>query len=106
MLNHTCVCPHTEDARALVSTWCTPELEKAVELGYEFMRIYEVWLFPEKQEGLFKDYVNQWLKFKQEASGGRSGLAMIKRRDNNTSGTTKREKASSWGITRSKRIQD
>jgi len=33
MLSRTCVCPHTDDARALVGTWCTPELEKAVELG-------------------------------------------------------------------------
>ena len=33
------------------------------------MHFYEVWDFPEKQEGLFKDYVNQWLKIKQEASG-------------------------------------
>ena len=69
MLNRTCVCPHTDDARALVGTWCTPEVEKAVELGYKIMHIYEVWHFPEKQEGLFKDYVNQWLKIKQEASG-------------------------------------
>ena len=69
MLNRTCVCPHTDDARALVGTWCTPELEKAMELGYEIMQINEVWHFPEEQEGLFKDYVNQWLKIKQEASG-------------------------------------
>ena len=55
MLSRTCVCPHTDDARALVGTWCTPELEKAVELGYDIMYIYEVWHFPEQQEGLFKD---------------------------------------------------
>ena len=69
MLSCTCVCPHTDDARALVSTWFTPELEKAVELGYEIIHIYEVWHFLQRQEGLFKDYVNQWLKIKQEASG-------------------------------------
>ncbi|XP_068757169.1 uncharacterized protein [Montipora capricornis] len=27
-------CDHTEDERALTGTWCTPELEKAVEMGY------------------------------------------------------------------------
>ena len=31
--------------------------------------IYEVWHFQETCEGLFRDYVNTWLKVKQEASG-------------------------------------
>ena len=55
--------------RALTGTWCTPELQKAVELGYEIQYIYEVWHFPETCQGLFQDYVNTWLKIKQEASG-------------------------------------
>ena len=62
-------CAHSDDQRILTGTWCTPELNKAIELGYEIQYIYEVWHFPETQEGLFKDYVNTWLKIKQEASG-------------------------------------
>ena len=61
-------CAHSDDQRVLTGTWCTPELEKAVELGYEVQYIYEVWHFPQVQEGLFRDYVNTWLKIKQEAS--------------------------------------
>ena len=30
---------------------------------------HEVWHFPETCKGLFQDYVNTWLKIKQEASG-------------------------------------
>ena len=44
-------------------------MQKAVELGYEIQYIYEVWHFPETCQGLFQDYVNTWLKIKQEASG-------------------------------------
>jgi len=44
-------------------------LQKAVELGYEIQYIYEVWYFDQTCEGLFQDYVNTWLKIKQEASG-------------------------------------
>ena len=62
-------CTHSEDQRVLTGTWCTPELNKAIELGYQIQFIYEVWHFPQTQEGLFKDYVNTWLKIKQEASG-------------------------------------
>lgn len=55
----------------LRGTWCTPELQKAVEKGYKILKIHEVWNFPEDQrkEGLFAPYVNTWLKHKTEASG-------------------------------------
>ena len=62
-------CSHTDDQRVLKGTWCSPELAKAVELGYQVQYIYEVWHFDETCQGLFKDYVNTWLKIKQEASG-------------------------------------
>ena len=70
-LKRTEFCSHTEDELCLTGTWCTPELQKAVELGYEIIKICEVWNFPEDQrkEGLFADYVNKWLKNKTEATG-------------------------------------
>ena len=58
----------------MTGTWCTPEVEKALELGYEIDKIHEVWHFPETQTGLFASYVNNWLKIKQEASGWPSGV--------------------------------
>ena len=67
----TNLCNHTEEERAMRGTWCTPELQKAVELGYRIIKIHEVWHFPEDQrkEGLFTSYVNTWLKHNTEASG-------------------------------------
>ena len=70
-LSRSCVCNHTTEQRMLRGTWCTPELAKAVELGYTIVHIHEVWHFPERQrkKGLFAPYVNKWLKIKQESSG-------------------------------------
>ena len=68
-LDRCAECVHTDEQRTLTGTWCTPELSKAVDLGYDIQYIYEVWHFDETCEGLFKDYVNTWLKIKQEASG-------------------------------------
>ena len=65
----TAKCHHSDEQRALTGTWCSQELYKAVDLGYEVQYIYEVWHFDETCEGLFRDYVNTWLKIKQEASG-------------------------------------
>ena len=42
---------------------------KAIEKGYKVLKIHEVWHFPEHTDELFKDYVNTFLKMKQEASG-------------------------------------
>ena len=64
-------CPHTTEQRTLRGTWCTPEIEKAVAMGYTLIKIHEVHHFPERQRrtGLFADYVNTWLKIKQESAG-------------------------------------
>ena len=70
----TAKCNHTDEQRVLTGTWCSPELSKAVDLGYEVQYIYEVWHFKETCEGLFADYVNTWLKIKQEASGWPAGV--------------------------------
>ena len=69
MLERTDVCDHTPEERMLRGTWCTPEIKKAVEKGYSVVRIHEVWHFPQQQEGLFREYVDTWLKLKQEAAG-------------------------------------
>ena len=62
-------CPHSDLSRQLQGTWCTPELEEAVRRGYQLLPIHEVWHFRETQVGLFADYVNTWLKIKQESAG-------------------------------------
>ena len=71
MLQRTHYCTHTDAERMLRGTWCTPEIEKAIEKGYTLIKIHEVWNFPPQQRktGLFREYVNKWLKIKQEACG-------------------------------------
>jgi hypothetical protein len=61
-------CTHTERERAIQGTWCSVELEKALEKGYSILKMHEVWHFPETSDALFKDYVNTFLKIKQESS--------------------------------------
>ena len=60
---------YSDQERAILSTWCHMELMKAIEKGYKILKIHEVWHFPEHTDELFKDYVNMFLKMKQEASG-------------------------------------
>ena len=62
-------CTHTDQERAILGTWCHVELMKAIEKGYQVLEIHEVWHWEETTNELFKDYVNMYLKRKQEASG-------------------------------------
>ena len=69
MLERSATCRHSDEERDLVGTWCTPELVEAEKQGYLLQRIHEVWHFKETETGLFADYVNTWLKIKQESAG-------------------------------------
>ena len=70
-------CIHTDAERSFVGTWVTDELKKAVRLGCQVIEIYEIWHFNEISRydpetmtgGLFTEYVNTFLKIKQQASG-------------------------------------
>ena len=71
------VCKHTDDERAFIGTWVSDELKKAVTMGYQVIQMYEVWHFSQVEQydpttktgGLFTNYINTFLKLKQEASG-------------------------------------
>ena len=65
-INVSSVC--TDEERALMGTWCSPEINKALEMGYRMIRIHEVWSFEHHRRGLFKSYINRWLQLKTEAS--------------------------------------
>ena len=69
------LCSHTVQQRMLRGSWVTLELQKAVEKGYCIFKIHEVFHFPPEQrrQGLFKEYVNTFLKVKQEAAGWLDG---------------------------------
>ena len=63
-------CEHSEDERALEGTYVSEELYAATsKYGYKLVKIYEVWAYNQRSFSLFKDFVNKFLKIKQEASG-------------------------------------
>ena len=61
----------------MTGTWCIPEILVAIQKGYTLLEVYEVHHWPETSRygpktntgGLFTEYVNTFLKLKQEASG-------------------------------------
>ena len=78
----TCSC--SEEERAFVGTWVTPELHLAIEMGYTVLDVYEVYHYEQttanttdnftgKHVDLFGPYVNLLLKMKTESSGFPSG---------------------------------
>ena len=68
-------CTHTDAQRCMTGEWCTPELQKAVDVGYIILKIHEVWNFENKSNDLFTSYVDTWLKYKTEATGWPAGPA-------------------------------
>ena len=70
-------CKCNAEKRCLLGTWCTHEIKKAIGKGYTIMKIYEVYHWDETSQfnidsgdsGLFSEYINVFLKIKQEASG-------------------------------------
>ena len=72
---HLCHC--TEQQRTLHYTWCTPEVEVALNVGYRLIRIDEVLHFSQTEQlnpttgkgGLFTQYINTFLRLKTQASG-------------------------------------
>ena len=62
-------CTHHCEERAFVGVYTTPELKKALQVGYRILEVYEVWHYPNTSTSLFGQYVKTYLQLKQEASG-------------------------------------
>ena len=64
-------CNHQIEERMITGTWVTEEVKLAVTEGYTILKFHSVWHWNEKDtdKGLFSDYVNVFLKAKQENSG-------------------------------------
>lgn len=65
---------HSDAERALTGTWCTPEIEDAINQGDDVLKVHEIWHFPQTSSNLFTSYINTFLKLKQEADGGPSNV--------------------------------
>ena len=66
---HLNSCTHTDEERSLTGVWITPEIELALSKGYKILEAYEVWDYSRVKTGLAEDYINHFLKGKQEAAG-------------------------------------
>ena len=66
-------CLHSDEERMFVGTWCTNELNVAIEKGYEIQKIFEVWNFENRSNDLFKGYVKKFIKIKMESSELKTG---------------------------------
>jgi hypothetical protein len=53
----------------LVGTWTSIELAKALDRGYQIMDIYHIWHWEHWSDQVYTNYINKYLKMKQEASG-------------------------------------
>jgi hypothetical protein len=69
-------CTHSDEERFIVGTWIVDEALIAVEYGYVVKDVFEFWeesltCFDKdsKSGGLFAEYVDMFLKLKQESSG-------------------------------------
>ena len=61
-------CKHSYVQRSFIGTWTTDEVSKAIEKGYNILRIYEVWNFSKSTDTLFKGYIRRFMKIKLESS--------------------------------------
>ena len=69
-------CPHNDPRdRSIRGTWVIDEVRLAIKHGYNVLEIYEIWEYEVRvankanSDGVFFDYVNTFLKIKQQASG-------------------------------------
>jgi hypothetical protein len=67
--NHQARCEHTPEERRLLGTWDTATIKQALEDGYSICRIGAVLHYPGRSSTLFRSYIEDFLKVKQEASG-------------------------------------
>jgi hypothetical protein len=71
------ICVHSDSERSFVGTWCSPEIMEAINQNYSILKIFEVWHWEKSvvynkttgDTGLFSNYINAFLKLKQESSG-------------------------------------
>jgi len=74
-------CSHTDEERCIVGTWVVDGVGKAMQIGYILMNVfefceYEITCFDRgtNSVGIFAEYVNMFLKLKQESSGYHPGF--------------------------------
>lgn len=63
---------HSDEERALTGTWTMDEIRVALQNGYRLLERFELWEYQVatyENGGLFTEFINTFLKLKQESSG-------------------------------------
>ena len=66
-IKHKCKC--SDKNRSLYGTWCTPEVNAALTMGYQIQCIDEILHWSTSSDDLFKEYIDTFLYYKALASG-------------------------------------
>ena len=62
-------CTHDDNQRALYGTWTSVEVQKAIQMGYKVLEVYEIYIILSIRVKSLILYVNTFMKLKQESSG-------------------------------------
>jgi len=69
-------CTYSDEEQCIRGTWVVDEVRKAVEIDYSVMDVFEFWEYEAtcidrdiNTGGLYAEYVNMFIKLKQESSG-------------------------------------
>ena len=67
---HQTWCTHENSERELEGTWFSPELDLAVQMGYQVIKIYEAWYWPPEQRSkdFYKPIIRRYYQKKALAS--------------------------------------
>ena len=68
-------CTHSDGERCIVGTWIVYDVRKAIEMSYNLVDVFEFWVYSvtcfdkgTNSGGIFAEYVDMFLKVKQETS--------------------------------------
>ncbi|KAL3101740.1 hypothetical protein niasHT_022942 [Heterodera trifolii] len=70
-------CQHDNYKRSWVCAYTHVELNKALQLGYIVVDLFEVWNYDEWDDDLFSKYVNTFVGLKVQATGGLKGVRQM-----------------------------
>ena len=62
-------CEHSQTERRLIGTWTSIEIKYALTRGYVIEKIIEVYHYKDRTTDIFSEYINLWLKYKQQSDG-------------------------------------
>ncbi|KAK5638854.1 hypothetical protein RI129_013149 [Pyrocoelia pectoralis] len=81
-------CSHNPEERTICGTWCSDEIVKALDKGYKLIEVHEMWVYDTTRYdktinsgGLFSEFINHFVRIKQQASDWPSSCCTREQRD-------------------------